>query len=109
MNPKERALEKPWSAKEVEVAASPDPRSLLVLAEISASLTKATACCWPQTSWLQTHPNTALHNCFVPVPLFRNWGKTNHSALLARRVSLHLPQPLETGVATRLVIRASLI
>lgn len=42
MNPKERALEKPWSAKEVEVAASPRPRSLLVLAEISAPLTKAT-------------------------------------------------------------------
>ena len=34
MKPKERALGRPWSAKYVEVPISPDPRSLLVLAEI---------------------------------------------------------------------------
>lgn len=41
MKPKERALGRPWSAKYMGAATFPDLRSLLVLAEISASLTKA--------------------------------------------------------------------
>lgn len=95
MKPEERVLGDHGLQNTWKFQPSPDPRSLLAPAEISASLTKATCSLLAPALPAANPSEHSVTQVLCAFPLFRNWDRTNHSALLARRVSLHLAQPLE--------------